>query len=103
MLNVVGIMFVMIGFGVFLVDMCDMIWYDVEWLLMVSVVLIVVLLFMLYWLLCMFVFGLLLVLMGVVVGIVVVSIVFGMVYGLMFGFGMMLIGEVVDYLIYLFV
>lgn len=47
-LNVVLVCILMIGLGVFFVELCDIIKYDVEWFFIVSFVLVVVLLFMVY-------------------------------------------------------
>ncbi|WP_334004015.1 MMPL family transporter [Burkholderia cepacia] len=93
----------MTGPGVFSVDTRDTIRHDVERLSTASVVLIVALLLTLYRSPRMLALGLLPVLTGVVAGIAAVSVAFGTVHGLTLGFGTTLIGEAVDYSIYLFV
>ncbi len=91
------------GPGVFSVETRDTIRHDVERLSTASVVLIVALLLTLYRSPRTLALGLLPVLTGVAVGIAAVSIAFGTVHGLTLGFGTTLIGEAVDYSIYLFV
>ncbi|PXX22384.1 MULTISPECIES: MMPL family transporter [Burkholderia] len=93
----------MTGPGVFSVDMRDTIRHDVERLSTASVVLIVALLLTLYRSPRTLALGLLPVLTGVAAGIAAVSVAFGTVHGLTLGFGTTLIGEAVDYSIYLFV
>ncbi|WP_257248689.1 MMPL family transporter [Burkholderia cepacia] len=93
----------MTGPGVFSVDTRDTIRHDVERLSTASVVLIVALLLTLYRSPRMLALGLLPVLTGVAAGIAAVSVAFGTVHGLTLGFGTTLIGEAVDYSIYLFV
>ncbi|PFH28183.1 MMPL family transporter [Burkholderia sp. JKS000303] len=93
----------MTGPGVFSVETRDTIRHDVERLSTASVVLIVALLLTLYRSPRTLALGLLPVLTGVAVGIAAVSIAFGTVHGLTLGFGTTLIGEAVDYSIYLFV
>ncbi|WP_174906136.1 MMPL family transporter [Burkholderia diffusa] len=93
----------MTGPGVFSVDTRDTIRHDVERLSTASVVLIVALLTTLYRSPRTLALGLLPVLTGIAAGIAAVSIVFGTVHGLTLGFGTTLIGEAVDYSIYLFV
>ncbi|MGC3030419.1 MMPL family transporter, partial [Burkholderia sp. DN3021] len=93
----------MTGPGVFSVDMRDTIRHDVERLSMASVVLIVALLLTLYRSPRTLALGLLPVLTGVAAGIAAVGVAFGTVHGLTLGFGTTLIGEAVDYSIYLFV
>ncbi|WP_176040120.1 MMPL family transporter [Burkholderia stabilis] len=93
----------MTGPGVFSVDMRDTIRHDVERLSTASVVLIVALLLTLYRSPRTLALGLLPVLTGVAAGIAAVSAAFGTVHGLTLGFGTTLIGEAVDYSIYLFV
>jgi predicted exporter len=91
------------GPGVFSVDARETIKEDVERLSSMGLALIVCLLLVVYrspvTLLC----GLLPVLSGAAAGIASVSLVFGTVHGLTLGFGTTLIGESVDYSIYLFV
>ncbi|KWC84012.1 MMPL family transporter [Burkholderia cepacia] len=91
------------GPGVFSVDTRDTIRHDVERLSTASVVLIVALLLTLYRSPRTLALGLLPVLTGVAAGIAAVSVAFGTVHGLTLGFGTTLIGEAVDYSIYLFV
>ncbi|HDR9759337.1 TPA: MMPL family transporter [Burkholderia cepacia] len=93
----------MAGPGVFSVDTRDTIRHDVERLSTASVVLIVALLLTLYRSPRTLALGLLPVLTGVAAGIAAVSVAFGTVHGLTLGFGTTLIGEAVDYSIYLFV
>ncbi|QCP48894.1 hypothetical protein FAZ95_06660 [Trinickia violacea] len=91
------------GPGVFSVDTRDTIKHDVERLSSVSLVLIVGLLLVVYRSPLTLALGLLPVLTGVAAGIAAVSLAFGTVHGLTLGFGTTLIGEAVDYSIYLFV
>ncbi|WP_175910613.1 MULTISPECIES: MMPL family transporter [unclassified Burkholderia] len=93
----------MTGPGVFSVDTRDTIRHDVERLSTASVVLIVALLLTLYRSPRTLALGLLPVLTGIAAGIAAVSTAFGTVHGLTLGFGTTLIGEAVDYSIYLFV
>ncbi|WP_175852438.1 MMPL family transporter [Burkholderia cepacia] len=93
----------MTGPGVFSVDTRDTIRHDVERLSTASVMLIVALLLTLYRSPRTLALGLLPVLTGVAAGIAAVSVAFGTVHGLTLGFGTTLIGEAVDYSIYLFV
>lgn len=93
----------MTGPGVFSVDTRDTIRHDVERLSTASVVLIVALLLTLYRSPRTLALGLLPALTGVAAGIAAVSVAFGTVHGLTLGFGTTLIGEAVDYSIYLFV
>ncbi|KUY94328.1 MULTISPECIES: MMPL family transporter [unclassified Burkholderia] len=93
----------MTGPGVFSVDTRDTIRRDVERLSTASVVLIVALLLTLYRSPRTLALGLLPVLTGIAAGIAAVSVAFGTVHGLTLGFGTTLIGEAVDYSIYLFV
>ena len=93
----------MTGPGVFGVDTRDAIRHDVERLSTMSLVLIVALLLTLYRSPRTLALGLLPVLSGVAAGIAAVSLAFGTVHGLTLGFGTTLMGEAVDYSIYLFV
>ncbi|WP_322029512.1 MMPL family transporter [Paraburkholderia sp. J76] len=93
----------MTGPGVFGVATRDAIRHDVERLSTLSLVLIVALLLTLYRSPRTLALGLLPVLSGVAAGIATVSLVFGTVHGLTLGFGTTLMGEAVDYSIYLFV
>ncbi|MDN7995428.1 MMPL family transporter, partial [Burkholderia orbicola] len=101
--NAAGTSLAMTGPGVFSVDTRDTIRHDVERLSTASVVLIVALLLTLYPSPRTLALGLLPVLTGVAAGIAAVSVAFGTVHGLTLGFGTTLIGEAVDYSIYLFV
>jgi predicted exporter len=94
---------VMTGPGVFAVETRDTIMRDVRWLSTASIVLIVVLLLAVYRSVPTLLLGLMPVLSGVAAGVAAVSLVFGTVHGLTLGFGTTLIGEAVDYSIYLFV
>ncbi|WP_321797740.1 MMPL family transporter [Caballeronia sp. J97] len=93
----------MTGPGVFAVETRDTIMHDVRWLSAASIVLIVVLLLAVYRSVPTLLLGLMPVLSGVAAGVAAVSLVFGTVHGLTLGFGTTLIGEAVDYSIYLFV
>ncbi|CAJ0874532.1 MMPL family transporter [Ralstonia flatus] len=101
--NATSTRIVMTGPGVFSVDSRDTIKHDVERLSTVSVVLVVALLLTVYRSPRTVVLGLLPVLSGVAAGVAAVSLTFGAVHGLTLGFGTTLIGEAVDYSIYLFV
>ncbi|WP_413707117.1 MMPL family transporter [Ralstonia sp. Ralssp110] len=91
------------GPGVFSVESRDTIKRDVERLSTVSLVLVVALLLTVYRSPRTVLLGLLPVLSGVAAGVAAVSLTFGAVHGLTLGFGTTLIGEAVDYSIYLFV
>lgn len=93
----------MTGPGVFSVQTRDAIRHDVERISALSLVLIIALLLTLYRSPRTLVLGLLPVLSGVAAGIAAVSLAFGTVQGITLGFGTTLIGEAVDYSIYLFV
>jgi predicted exporter len=93
----------MTGPGVFAVETRDTIMRDVRWLSAASIVLIVVLLLAVYRSVPTLLLGLMPVLSGVAAGVAAVSLAFGTVHGLTLGFGTTLIGEAVDYSIYLFV
>ncbi|MFA8392667.1 MMPL family transporter [Burkholderia ubonensis] len=93
----------MTGPGVFSVDTRDTIRRDVERLSTLSLLLIVALLLTLYRSPRTLALGLLPVLSGIAAGLATVSAAFGTVHGLTLGFGTTLIGEAVDYSIYLFV
>ncbi|WP_343547402.1 MMPL family transporter [Ralstonia sp.] len=101
--NATSTRIVMTGPGVFSVDSRDTIKHDVERLSAVSLVLVVALLLTVYRSPRTVVLGLLPVLSGVAAGVAAVSLSFGAVHGLTLGFGTTLIGEAVDYSIYLFV
>jgi len=93
----------MTGPGVFSVETRDNIKHDVARLSAVSLVLIIALLLVVYRSPLTLVLGLLPVLSGVAAGLAAVSLAFGAVHGITLGFGTTLIGEAVDYSIYLFV
>jgi predicted exporter len=93
----------MTGPGVFSVETRDNIKHDVARLSAVSLLLIVALLLVVYRSPLTLVLGLLPVLSGVAAGLAAVSLAFGTVHGITLGFGTTLIGEAVDYSIYLFV
>lgn len=93
----------MTGPGVFSVDTRDAIRHDVQRISALSLVLIVALLLTLYRSPRTLALGLVPVLSGVAAGIAAVSLAFGTVHGLTLGFGTTLMGEAVDYSIYLFV
>ena len=93
----------MTGPGVFSVETRDNIKHDVARLSAVSLVLIIALLLVVYRSPLTLVLGLLPVLSGVAAGLAAVSLAFGTVHGITLGFGSTLIGEAVDYSIYLFV
>ncbi|MBS0317069.1 MAG: MMPL family transporter [Proteobacteria bacterium] len=94
---------VMSGPGVFGVEARDSIRHAVERLSLIGLTLIVVLLLLVYRSARTLLLGLLPVLSGALAGIAAVSLGFGIVHGITLGFGTTLIGEAVDYSIYLFV
>ena len=91
------------GPGVFGVNVRELIQREVTRLSLAGASLIVVLLLALYRSIPALVLGLLPVASGVLVAVAAVSVGFGTVHGLTLGFGTTLIGEAVDYSIYLFV
>ncbi|HYW56503.1 MAG TPA: MMPL family transporter [Polaromonas sp.] len=94
---------VMTGPGVFSVTSRETIHSQVSRLSLISVVLIAALLLLVYRSPTALVLGFLPVLTGVLAGVAAVSLGFGAVHGITLGFGTALIGEAVDYSIYLFV
>ena len=94
---------VMTGPGVFSVTSRDTIKRQVSRLSIISLVLIATLLLLVYRSFSALVLGLLPVVSGALAGIAAVSLGFGAVHGITLGFGTALIGEAVDYSIYLFV
>ncbi|MDO8720256.1 MAG: MMPL family transporter [Polaromonas sp.] len=94
---------VMTGPGVFSVTSRDTIKSQVSRLSIISVVLIATLLLLVYRSFTALALGYLPVISGVLAGIAAVSLGFGSVHGITLGFGTALIGEAVDYSIYLFV
>ena len=94
---------VMTGPGVFSVTSRDTIHSQVSRLSIISVVLIAALLLLVYRSFSALALGFLPVVSGALAGIAAVSLGFGAVHGITLGFGTALIGEAVDYSIYLFV
>ncbi|MGI4846900.1 MAG: MMPL family transporter [Janthinobacterium lividum] len=94
---------VMTGPGVFAVQSRQLIEQEVTRLSIVSIAIIVTLLLLVYRSLSALALGLLPVACGALAGIAAVSLGFGMIHGITLGFGTTLIGEAVDYSIYLFV
>lgn len=94
---------VMTGPGVFSVTSRDTIKSEVSRLSVLSFLLIAVLLLLVYRSFTALALGFLPVVTGVLAGIAAVSLGFGAVHGITLGFGTALIGEAVDYSIYLFV
>lgn len=94
---------VMTGPGVFSVNSRDTIKSQVSRLSIISVVLIATLLLLVYRSFTALALGFLPVISGALVAIAAVSLGFGAVHGITLGFGTALIGEAVDYSIYLFV
>ena len=94
---------VMTGPGVFSVTSRDTIKNQVSRLSIISVVLIAALLLLVYRSFSALALGFLPVVSGALAGIAAVSVGFGSVHGITLGFGTALIGEAVDYSIYLFV
>jgi predicted exporter len=94
---------VMTGPGVFSVTSRDTIKSQVTRLSIISLALIATLLLLVYRSFSALALGLLPVISGVLAGIAAVSLGFGSVHGITLGFGTALIGEAVDYSIYLFV
>ncbi len=94
---------VMTGPGVFSVTSRDAIKSQVTRLSMISVALIATLLLLVYRSFTALALGFLPVVSGALAGIAAVSLGFGVVHGITLGFGTALLGEAVDYSIYLFV
>ncbi len=93
----------MTGPGVFSVTSREAIQHQVNRLSIISIVLIATLLLLVYRSVTALALGFLPVLSGALAGIAAVSLGFGSVHGITLGFGTALIGEAVDYSIYLFV
>ncbi|WP_019142432.1 MMPL family transporter [Noviherbaspirillum massiliense] len=93
----------MTGPGVFSVQSRQTIESEVTRLSIISTLIIVSLLLMVYRSFTALALGLLPVVSGALAGVVAVSLGFGLVHGITLGFGTTLIGEAVDYSIYLFV
>lgn len=98
-----GTRLLMTGPGVFSVTSRETIQTQVSRLSLVSVLIIAALLLLVYRSATALVLGFLPVITGVLAGIAAVSLGFGAVHGITLGFGTALIGEAVDYSIYLFV
>jgi len=98
-----GAKLVMTGPGVFSVTSRETIRTQVSHLSLISVLIIAALLLLVYRSATALVLGFLPVITGVLAGIAAVSLGFGAVHGITLGFGTALIGEAVDYSIYLFV
>jgi predicted exporter len=98
-----GAKLVMTGPGVFSVTSRNTIKSQVSRLSIISVVLIAALLLLVYRSVTALALGFLPVISGALAGIAAVSLGFGSVHGITLGFGTALIGEAVDYSIYLFV
>ncbi|HUX63519.1 MMPL family transporter [Sulfuricella sp.] len=94
---------VMTGPGVFSVTSRDTIKSQVSRLSIISVALIATLLLLVYRSLTALALGFLPVISGALAGVAAVSLGFGAVHGITLGFGTALIGEAVDYSVYLFV
>lgn len=94
---------VMTGPGVFSVTSRDTIKSQVSRLSIISIVLIAALLLLVYRSFTALALGFLPVVSGALAGVAAVSLGFGVVHGITLGFGTALIGEAVDYSIYLFV
>ncbi|WP_221763250.1 MMPL family transporter [Methyloradius palustris] len=92
----------MTGPGVFSVSARDSIKKQVRLIFVISSLLIALLLYLLYRSLTALLLGMLPVITGALAGIATVSLGFGVVHGITLGFGTALIGEAVDYSIYLF-
>lgn len=98
-----GARLVMTGSGVFAARSRAMIEHDVKRLTTVSAGIVIVLLLLVYRSPVALALGLVPVVSGALAGIAAVSLGFGAVHGITLGFGTTLIGEAVDYSIYLFV
>ncbi|MES2024639.1 MAG: MMPL family transporter [Pseudomonadota bacterium] len=94
---------VMTGPGVFGVNARNTITHEATMFSIISASLIMLLLFIVYRSGVAVVLGLMPVLSGVLAGTIAVSLGFGMVHGITLGFGTTLIGEAIDYSIYLFI
>lgn len=98
-----GARLVMAGPGVFSVSSRATIKNEVHRLSLIGIVVIVTLLLLVYRSLTALALGILPVVTGALAGVAAVSLGFGVVHGITLGFGTALIGEAVDYSIYLFV
>jgi predicted exporter len=98
-----GAQLLMTGAGVFSVSSRHTIETEVSRFALAGILLVVSLLLLVYRSVRLLALGLLPVLSGALVGVAAVSLGFGQVHGLTLGFGTTLIGEAVDYSIYLFI
>lgn len=98
-----GASLLMTGPGIFAVQSRSTIQEEISSLVVISTTLIVLLLLVIYRSLSVLVLGLIPMLSGAIVAVAAVSMGFGIVHGVTLGFGSALIGEAVDYAIYLFV
>lgn len=98
-----GARLVMAGPGVFSVSSRETIRSEVHRLSLIGIVMIVTLLLLVYRSVTALALGILPVVTGAIAGVAAVSLGFGVVHGITLGFGTALIGEAVDYSIYLFV
>ncbi len=98
-----GVKLLMTGPGVFSVSSRETIKSEVGRLSLISIAMIATLLLLVYRSFTALALGYLPVISGVLAGIAAVSVGFGSVHGITLGFGTALIGEAVDYSIYLFV
>ena len=94
---------IMSGPGVFSVQARDTIKSQVRLIFVISSILIAALLLLLYRSFSALALGFMPVLTGILAGVAAVSLGFGVVHGITLGFGTALIGEAVDYSIYLFI
>ena len=93
----------MTGPGIFAVESRSTIQEEISSLVLISTALIVLLLLAIYRSFSVLVLGLIPMVSGAIVAVAAVSMGFGIVHGVTLGFGSALIGEAVDYAIYLFV
>ncbi len=101
--HVSGMRLLMAGPGVFSVNSRETIKSEVSLLSAISISLIAILLLLVYRSFVALVLSFLPIISGALAGIAAVSLAFGTVHGITLGFGTALIGEAVDYSIYLFV
>ncbi len=101
--GVSGARLLMTGAGVFSVRSRALVKHDVERFSALGLAIVAILLLAVYRSPLALVLGLVPVLTGALVGVAAVSLGFGLVHGITLGFGTTLIGEAVDYSIYLFV
>lgn len=101
--NVITARLLLTGPGVFSVSSRETIKQEVTRLSILSTIIIMMLLLSVYRSLSAVVLGTLPIATGIIAGITAVSLGFGVVHGVTLGFGITLIGEAVDYSIYLFI